>query len=197
MSTSEVIDISHTIVPKSDQLNADQLLAGPLTIIVSRVTVGGGDEQPVSVHYEGDNGRPYKPCKTMRKLLSYAWGSNAAVWAGRAMTLFHEPAVRFGGELVGGIRISHLSDIDSDIRVSLITTRGKKSATSVCRMERPVTVDHIGLINAAATMDELKAAFKAALGSTKDSELRARFTEAKDARKTSLEAPADSQSEAA
>lgn len=194
---SDVIDISHTIVPKSDQLNADQLLAGPLTITVSRVTVGGGDDQPVAINYEGDKGRPYKPCKTMRKLLACAWGSNAAEWAGRAMTLFHEPDVKFGGELVGGIRISHLSDIQSDIRVSLTTTRGKKALTSVKRMDRPVSaMDHIGLINAAADLDELKAAFSAAVASTKDRDTRARYTEAKDARKAALSGAADQGSDA-
>lgn len=190
-SAAEVIDISSTIIPKSDQLNADQLLSDNLTIIVTKVTAGGGDDQPVSIFYEGDKGRPYKPCKTMRKLLAYAWGSNAAAWVGRAMTLYNEPDVKFGGELVGGIRISHLSDIQSDIRVSLTTTRGKKTATSVKRMERPQSVDHIGLINAAADIAELKTAFEAAIASTKDRSLRAQYTEAKDARKAALAAPAE------
>lgn len=187
---SEMIDISQTIIPKSDQLNADQLLGGPLTIIVTRVTVGTGDEQPVSIFYDGDKGRPYKPCKTMRKLLSYAWGNNAADWTGRAMTLFHEPEVKFGGELVGGIRISHLSDIDRNIRVSLTTTRGKKAATSVQRMDRPQqSMDHVGLIRAAATLDELKAAFDTAMASTKDKTLRASYAAEKDARKVALIPP--------
>lgn len=188
---NDVIDISHTIVPKSDQLNADQLLAGPLTVSVTRVTASGSEEQPVSIFYDGDKGRPYKPCKTMRKLLAYAWGSNAANWMGRAMTLFHEPEVKFGGELVGGIRISHLSDIPSDIRVSLTTTRGKKAMTSVKRMDRPTGIDHIGLINAAANMDELKAAYDAAMSSTKDKAARARLAEAKDKKKAALSSTPD------
>lgn len=135
--SEEVVDISRTIIPKSDQLNADQLLAGPLTITVTHVTMSGGEDQPVSIHYEGENGRPYKPCKTCRKLLVHAWGADAAKWTGRAMTLFNEPEIKFGGEVVGGIRISHLSDIPSDIRVSLTSTRGKKALTSVKRMEAP------------------------------------------------------------
>ena len=186
---SEVIDISQTIIPKSDQLNAEQLLSDNLTITVTRVEVGSSAEQPVSVYYEGDKGRPYKPCKTMRKLLAYAWSSNAAEWVGRSMTLYNDPDVKFGGEMVGGIRISHLTDIQADIRVSLTTTRGKKAATSVRKMDRPATVDHVGLINAAADLDELKAAFKAAIASTKDRSLLAQYTEAKDARKEALSAP--------
>lgn len=187
---SEVIDISSTIVPKSDQLNADQLLNGPLTIIVTRVTMRDGEEQPVSVFYDGDKGRPFKPCKTMRKLLAYAWGANAAEWTGRAMTLCHDPDVKFGAEVVGGVRISHLSDITSDIRVSLTSTRGKKAMASVRKMARPESIDHLGLINAAATMDELKVAFETAIASTKDRAKRAQYTEAKDARKDALSAPA-------
>lgn len=188
---NDVIDISATIIPKSDQLNADQLLAGDLTIAVSRVSASGSDDQPVSIYYEGDKGRPYKPCKTMRKLLAYAWGSNAAAWVGRAMTLFHEPDVKFGGELVGGIRISHLSDIPADIKVSLTTTRGKKALTSVKRMERPASADHVGLIKAASDVAELKAAFEAAWASTKDKPKRAEYKAAYDAKKAALTSPPD------
>jgi hypothetical protein len=107
------------------------------------------------------------------------------------MTLYNDPEVKFGGEQVGGIRISHMTDIKADIRVSLTTTRGKKAATSVRKMDRPASVDHVGLINAAADMDELKAAFKAAISSTKDRSLIAGYTEAKDARKAALSAPTD------
>ena len=57
-----VEDLRATIVPKSDQLNAEQLLSGPMTIRVTEVRVSDSAEQPVVVHYEGDDGRPYKPC---------------------------------------------------------------------------------------------------------------------------------------
>lgn len=188
---SEVLDISHTIVPKSDQLNAEQLLLGPLTITVTRVTVGAGEEQPVSVYYEGDKGRPFKPCKTMRKLLAFAWGADASRWPGRAMTLYNDPAVKFGGEEVGGIRISHMTDLPQPtLKASLTATRGKKAAFVVKRMDKPAGVDHLGLIRAAATLDELKAAFEAADADAKksrDAEARARYIEAKDARKAELQ----------
>jgi hypothetical protein len=187
---SEVIDISHTIVPKSDQLNADQLIASPLTITVTRVTArAGSDDQPVSIFYEGDKGRPYKPCLTMRKLLAFAWSENAATWIGRAMTLYHEPTVTWGGAEVGGIRISHMSDIERNIKVSLAKSKAKKELISVQRMERPVGIDHIGLIKAASNLAELETAFKAAVGSTKDAELRAGYIAAKDERKEALSAP--------
>ena len=120
-----MIDVSNlrpTIVPKSDQLNADQLVGGPMTVTVSEVRVTTSDDQPVIVHYEGENGRPFKPCKTMRKLLIFAWGEDGRAWAGRSMTLYHDPSVRFGGSEVGGIRISHMSDIEGPIRVNLTSS---------------------------------------------------------------------------
>lgn len=122
---NDVTNLKDTIVPKSDQLNAEQLLASPLTITVTNVTRGSGD-QPVSIHYAKDEGRPFKPCKTMRKVLIFAWGDDGREWIGKSMTLFCDPEVKFGGVKVGGIRISHLSDIERDLGLSLNTTKGKK-----------------------------------------------------------------------
>ena len=44
---NESIDISKTIAPKSDQLNADDLIAGPKTITVTGVKLVAED-QPVA-----------------------------------------------------------------------------------------------------------------------------------------------------
>ena len=135
MSMIDLSDLRSTIVPKSDQLNAEQLLAGPLNITVTDVRVGA-DDQPISIHYANDGGRPYKPCKTMRKVLIYAWSEDARTWAGKSMTLYNDTAVKFGGMDVGGIRISHLSDIPRDIKVSLTATKGKKALHEIKRMVR-------------------------------------------------------------
>jgi hypothetical protein len=51
------------------------------------------------------------------------------------MTLYHDASVLFGGQAVGGIRISHLSDIPADIRVSLAATKGKKALHTISRMQ--------------------------------------------------------------
>lgn len=136
----DVSDLRATIAPKSDQLNSEQLIHGPLTITVTDVRVGTTDEQPISVHYVGEQGRPFKPCKTMRKVLIFAWGPDGREWIGRSMTLYNDPQVRFGGAEVGGIRISHMTDIDRDIQVSLTATRGKKALHVIKRIERPKNV---------------------------------------------------------
>lgn len=138
--SNNVSNLRDTIVPKSDQLNAEQLLGGPITITVTEVRRGGGEEQPVVVHYEGEGGRPYKPCKTMRKVLVFAWGADGNDWVGRSMTLYNRPDVKFGGEAVGGIRISHLSHIDQDIAIALTSTRGRKEQTRIVRLDEAQTV---------------------------------------------------------
>jgi hypothetical protein len=122
----DVRDLRSTIIPKSDQLNADQIVAGPIIITVTSVEAGSKD-QPVTIHYEGEGGRPYKPGLTMRKVLLLAWGHDATQWVGRSMELFHEPSIKFGGELVGGIRISRMSHLKQGIKVSLAASKGKKA----------------------------------------------------------------------
>jgi hypothetical protein len=164
MSTSSVRDLRDTIIPKSDQLNAEQLLGGPITITVTDVRRGGGEEQPVVIHYEGEGGRPYKPCKSMRKVLVFAWGQDGADWVGRSMTIFNRPDVKFGGEEVGGIRISHLSHIDRDIAIALTATRGRKEQTRIKRLDETETVSGSrARLEAAARggMNTLKSAWSA------------------------------------
>lgn len=182
----DVSDLRATIVPKSDQLNAEQLLGGSMTVTVSDVRVGG-DDQPVIVHYAGDNGRPYKPCKTMRKLLIYAWGEDGRKWVGQSMTLYNDQSVKFGGMEVGGIRISHMTGIQRDVQISLTATKGKKAQHIIKWMPDPV--DHAAAIASAASVPDLKAAFKAAYRSTADAATQAEYKRAYDARMASFAAP--------
>lgn len=159
---SNVNDLRDTIVPKSDQLNADQLIGGPMTITVTAVRRGSGDDQPVTVHYEGEAGRPFKPCLTMRKVLIFAWGEDGEQWVGRMMTLYNRRDVKWGGVEVGGIRISHLSHVDGDIKLSLAATRGKKEPIIIKRLD--VTDPMVGARSkleaaARAGMEALKAAW--------------------------------------
>lgn len=130
---NDVSNLRDTIVVKSDQLNADDLLGGPITITVTKVSRADGD-QPVAIHFEGDGGKPFKPCKSMRKVLLFAWGDDGRAWSGKSMTLYNDPEVKFGGIKVGGIRISHLSDIERDIAISLTSTKGKKAPVTIKKL---------------------------------------------------------------
>jgi hypothetical protein len=123
-----MVDMSAFIAAKSDPLNADDLMDAPRTITITKVTAApDAAEQPVSIHYEGGEGRPWKPCKTMRRILVGVWGKDASKYVGRSLTLYRDPTVAFGGLQVGGIRISHMSDISEDKTVALLVTRGRKA----------------------------------------------------------------------
>lgn len=187
----DVSDLRPTIVPKSDQLNAEQLLGTSMTLTVSSVQVSSSPEQPVVVHYEGEQGRPFKPCKTMRKILVFAWGPDGNEWAGKSMTVYNDPAVKFGGDEVGGIRISHLSHIPKAIEVSLTSTRGKKALYRVALLE---TADAQALsdMRKAATQDELKTVFGKAWKAIKSDARRATLKQAYDHRFTELQPPPSS-----
>lgn len=138
---NDISNLRDTIIPKSDQLNAEQLLSAPLTIIVTDIKRGSGPDQPVIVNYANDEGRPYKPCKTCRKILIFAWGDDGSEWIGKRMTLYCDPDIKFGGVKVGGIRISHLSDIERDMAVSLNVTKGKKGEFIIKKLPdiRPIS----------------------------------------------------------
>lgn len=124
-------DMSKVIVPKSDQINADDLISGPITITIKGVDIRPGTEQPVSIFFEGDNGKPWRPCKSMSRVLVAAWGADAKQYAGRSVTLYRDPKVKWGGMEVGGIRISHLSHIDRDMVMALTATKGKRAPHTV------------------------------------------------------------------
>jgi hypothetical protein len=85
----------------------------------------------VSIHYEGDQGKPFKPCKTMRRIMVGVWGKDASQYAGRSLTLYRDPTVAFGGMQVGGIRVSHMSHMDGEKTVALMVTRGRKAPFKV------------------------------------------------------------------
>ena len=133
------VDVSKTVDPKSDQLNTDDLIAGPRTIKISNVTASNTPEQPVSVHYEGDNGKPWKPCKSMRRVLLALWGSKGSGYVGKRVTLYRDDTVKFGGIEVGGIRISH-ADIDADVTIALTESRAKRKPTVIRKLAAALSV---------------------------------------------------------
>ena len=131
---NDMIDMARFVEAKSDQLNADDLIGAPRTITVTRVTGNDGD-QPVSIHYDGDGGKPFKPCKTIRRILLAVWGRHAADYVGRSMTLYRDDGVTFGGLNVGGIRISHMSHIDKETMVVVMKSKGKKAGVKILPLQ--------------------------------------------------------------
>jgi hypothetical protein len=120
-------DLSKAAEAKSDQLNAIDLIGGPITVTITEVKVNLNSDQTVSVSFGGDNKRPWKPSKTMIRILITKWGDDETKFAGRHLTLFRNPTTTWGGNAVGGVEVSHMSDMDNDDRFLLSTGRGKTS----------------------------------------------------------------------
>lgn len=178
-----------TIVPKSDQMNADDLIGGrTLTIKITKVDIAMG-EQPVSFHYEGDNNKPYKPGKSMRRVVVNAWGADTKLYIGRSMTLYRDDKVKFGGADVGGIRISHMSHIDKPIVMALTTSKANRKPFLVEPLvvaDAPNADDWIADIESVPTLDGLKHKYSQAQKLFKDSTDFARIHAAKEKRKLEL-----------
>jgi hypothetical protein len=126
-----MIDLAKTVEAKVDQLTADELLGGPRIILITKVTGNDGDDQPVSIHFEGDGGKPFKPCKTMRRVLMHMWGRDASQFAGRSLALYRDEAVKFGGLQVGGVRISHASHIEREMVIPVTVKQGRKAPVKI------------------------------------------------------------------
>lgn len=123
-------DMKGVIVPDSSQINADDLQTGPITVKITAVKIKGGKEQPVDIILDGME-KVYRPCKSMCRCLVAAWGADAAKYVGRSLTLYCDPTVKWGGMAVGGLRISHMSHIDSAMTMALTVTRANKKPFTV------------------------------------------------------------------
>lgn len=123
------MDMTQSIAPRSDQVNADDLIAGPITYTIREVIKGKAEGPFDFLLVETD--RAYRPSLTMRRVIVNAWGPEAADYAGRRLTLYREPSIKFGNAVVGGIRISHMSHIDGPKEMSAQVTRGKREKFTV------------------------------------------------------------------
>lgn len=119
------MDLSNTIIPKSDQINFEDVQSSPITAKIKSVR-SGNKEQPVWIDLDGFDGRPYKPSKSMRRVLIGGWGNDGHSWVGKTLLLIGDPSVRFGGVAVGGIKIQAMSDVEADFSMMLSVSRGKR-----------------------------------------------------------------------
>lgn len=129
-------DMSSVIVPKSDQINADDLIGRNMTITIRDVQIRGGQEQPVSIYFEGSD-KAFRPCKSMSRVLVYCWGADAKQYIGRSLSLYRDPNVKWGGMAVGGIRISHASHLDGDKVMVLAESKASRKPYTV----KPLVLD--------------------------------------------------------
>lgn len=121
------MDMTDSLKAKSDQLNALDLTE-PRTFTIEKVTVGSA-EQPFDFHLTELPGRPFRPSKGMRRVIAKGWGPKniGDTYPGKRLTLFCEPSVKWAGAPVGGIRVSHMSDIGNGFEIPLAESRRDRS----------------------------------------------------------------------
>ena len=105
-------DVRATLEAKSDQLNATDIMGVDLVIRIRDVIVGSSKDQPVAVYFDGDNNRPWKPSKGMRRVIAAGWGWESNDWIGKFVKLHFDASVKYAGKEVGGIRVKAMSHID-------------------------------------------------------------------------------------
>lgn len=118
-------DVRRSTRAKSDQLNADDLVGGMITGVITAIKRGPND-QPVHILLSCWH-VPWKPCLTERRVLSGLFGEEPAKWLGKTLRLKRDPKALWGGEAVGGVRIDGASGIASEYRVMLAFSKGKKA----------------------------------------------------------------------
>jgi hypothetical protein len=125
-------DIADALAPKSDQLDAADLIGSPpqvFTITAVREGAPRAKGEPKTVDITlAEFPRVWRPSKGMLRVLADNYTKDVSKWVGKRVELYGDPDVYFGKERTGGTRISRLSHIDGP-RTTRINPRGGKDAT--------------------------------------------------------------------
>lgn len=125
----------HTLEAKSDQLNAVDIQGLDLVIRIRDVKLIDNRDQPMSIYYDGDNNRPWKPSLGMRRILAGCYGDSTQNLIGKHVKLFCDPEVTFGKDKVGGLRIKAVSDIPAAKNFIVTERRNKRATYTVERLD--------------------------------------------------------------
>lgn len=150
--------LAEALAPKSDQLNADDLISGTRVLKITGARIAkDGREIRIVLNFEGDQGKPWKPCKTMGRAMVMAWAiTDPDQFIGKSVQVYRDPTVKFGdqGE-VGGIRVSHMSHITKPANIKLTVSQGKKGMFTFHPLVTVVPgTDGLTLEQARTDMDE-------------------------------------------
>jgi len=122
-------DMAASIEARSEQIDADNLISGPIDVTIKAVTRGPSNEQPIQIVLQ-ETPLFYRPNKTFRRALIGCFGDDSTNWIGKRLRLARDANVMFGGVKVGGTIVTHAS-IEAPVVFMLSTKRGKKSAVSI------------------------------------------------------------------
>lgn len=149
------------IAAKSDQLNAIDLVGGPMILEITAVRIEhDGKGFKLVINYAGDNGKPYKANKSMSRILAdqKAWGMDENTYVGKFIEVFREPTVIYGGKQEGGIRISRISGIERAVEFKIVITRGKTETIVVRPLVAGVDYNAAQTVAPAVTDEEIDGA---------------------------------------
>lgn len=155
--------------PRSDQWNGDDFVNGKAKVFTIAEVRHGSAEQKYDIVLAEGEGRVWRPPLTVLRILMDAWGDESDEWIGRRVALYRESSVTFGKEKVGGIRISHMSDLPEGkpFEHDSTVTRGRKQKVVIKPLADaptpanlpPITdddaLDFGRAISEAASVDEL------------------------------------------
>lgn len=136
--TNDISDLSDTTVPESDRLNGDDLLHGEKLITITGVVryLDPKRNPAFYLNYEGDSGRPFKPCKTQRRIITQLWGEDGNLYIGRQLRLYNEMTVVYAGKETGGLRVNGMTDIQGTATIKVSEARGKKKTYTIEKLEK-------------------------------------------------------------
>jgi len=171
------VDITDALAPKSDQLDAVELVAPRTFTIDTGSRLGNREGQAVVEVRLVDFPRVWRPSKGMLDAIVAVWGTNAKEWAGNQITLYNDRDVTFGKDKVGGIRIAAMTGIDKPTTVQI---RGRGQGAR----KQPWRIDPIAAtapapqvdVSEATDVDALRAAWQGADADTRAA-IEARVTE--------------------
>lgn len=124
-------DFASTTQAKSDQANAVDFVGGPMACKITGIKMTGSPDQPVSISIDCHK-QPWKPSKTFRRVLLLLWpDTDPTEWVGRYVVLWCDPEIKWAGEKVGGIAISHASHISERKVFSLAESKSKRKTIVV------------------------------------------------------------------
>jgi len=124
--------------PKSNQLNAVDLIGTKIIVKILKVEVDLSKEQNTKVFIEGLDGKkmqPMMPSKNMKWVFIEAWGDDENTYGGKYVELFRNPKVKWAGEEVGGVFISRVSHIKAPFTFIYRPSKGKMERIEIGRID--------------------------------------------------------------
>ena len=84
MNNENYVDTVAASKPKSNQLNADDLISSNRIIKITGVQKGNS-EQPIAVRFDGDENKPWFPCKSVIRILRVLYTDDSRAWVGQSL----------------------------------------------------------------------------------------------------------------